>query len=69
MAAPVRQMRAGSCQGMTHVLETGAGARMCKNVMDKFKAVIQKDWLKCFKFGYNIPWAWKDIPGMMHVNE
>ncbi|EDP16834.1 hypothetical protein CLOBOL_02980 [Enterocloster bolteae ATCC BAA-613] len=25
--------------------------------------------LKCFKFGYNIPWAWKDIPGMMHVNE
>ena len=28
-----------------------------------------KDWLKCFKFGYNIPQAWKDIPGMMHVNE
>lgn len=26
---------------------------MCKKVMDKFKAVIQKDWLKCFKFGYN----------------
>ncbi|GAA6510000.1 hypothetical protein K360107B91_31680 [Enterocloster bolteae] len=40
-------------------------------VMDEFKAIIQvfPVMLKCFKFGYNIPQAWKDIPGMMHVNE
>lgn len=43
-----------------------------RRVMDEFKAITRRPCrvlLKCFKFGYNVPWAWKDIHGMRHVNE